>query len=165
MAKSQAGQGTGMGEVRHDGAGAKSTGPDSSLWSHDPWGGTWAPAPCTQGERRHCQRIKTSTKEKENKLPTSNLHPIPASFMAHGYPPARGENHRPTPPICCLAWAQQKGVGAGGPTTSHTPSPLQPPSLPKGARIPSPLSGIPSCPVLMSLDSHPQRTRQELTEP
>lgn len=155
-----------MGEVRNDGAGAKSTGPDSSLWSHDPWGGTWAPAPCTQGERRHRQRIKTSTKEKENKLPTSNLHPIPASFMAHGYPPARERKPQAhTSNTLSLAWAQQKRVGAGGPTTSHAPSPLQPPSLPKGARIPSPLSGIPSCPVLMSLDSHPQRRRQELTEP
>lgn len=155
-----------MGEGRDDEAGAKSTGPASSLWSHDPWGGTWAPAPCTQGERRHRQRIKTSTKEKENKLPTSSLHPMPASLTAHGHPPSRERKPQAhTSDTLSLAWAQQKGVGAGVPATSHAPRPLRPPSLPKDARTHSPLPGVPSCPVLTSPDSYSQRRRQEVAEP
>lgn len=121
--------------------------------------------PAPRGREDTVRESKPAPKKRKTNYPhpTSTLYP-PASWPMGTLLQGR-ENHRPTPPIRCLAWAQQKGVGAGGPTTSHAPSPLQPPSLPKGARIPSPLSGIPSCPVLMSLDSHPQRRRQELTEP
>lgn len=116
----------------------------SSLRSHDPRGDTWAWGPCTQGWRRHSHRIETSTKERENKLPTSNLHPVPATSTAQGHPPSRDGNRRPTPPIRLSA--AERWVGARAPATSHTPLPLGPLTT-----VPEPLPRV-RCPRVTRLE-------------
>lgn len=150
-----------MGKGRDDGGGAKECRPclRRSLCSHETWADAWAQAPCTQGWRRYRQRIETSTKERENKLPTSNLHPMPATSTAHRFPPSRERKpHAHTSTTLSPASAQQKeGWGLEClPATMH-PCLLGPPSPQKGARIPSPVSDIPSCPFVIS----PRVTRLE----
>lgn len=114
-----------MGKGRDDRGGAKEHRPGlrRSLWNYDPWGDAWALAPCTQGWRRHCQRIETSTEERENKLPTSNLHPMPATSTARGHPPLRERKttgpHLPNPePSLGTA---ERGGGEEGQSTCHQP--------------------------------------------
>lgn len=137
-----------MGKGRDDRGRAKEHRPGlrRSLWNYDPWGDAWALAPCTQGWRRHCQRIETSTEERENKLPTSNLHPMPATSTARGHPPLRERKttgpHLPNPePSLGTA---ERGGGEEGQSTCHQPGTPARWGLPHPQKAPG---SLPQCQV------------------
>lgn len=114
-----------------------------SFWIHDPQRDTWPPAPSTQGRKYH-QRIETSTKERENKLPTSNLHPKPATSTAHGHPPLRERKPQAhTEPSLGTA---ERGWGLEFPPPATHPWGLV---TPKRCWNPFPGSSVPSYPFVV----------------
>lgn len=126
--------------------------------------GPWAPGPCTQGWRRHHRRIETSTGERENKLPTSNLHPVPATSTAHRHPPWR---ERKPQAHTSLRGAQTRPAdrrGAGAPASGHTPLPTGA-SLTKGPASPAQGRVPPATHSSYFPESHVWRKRQGLAEP
>lgn len=153
-----------MGKGRDEAGGAKEHRPGLRrfLWNHDhPRGDAWALAPSTQGGEDTVRESKPAPKKGKTNYPhpTSTLclpPPRPTGTLPRGREkPQALTSHTPG-----SAPAQHEAGGgrAGALTTSQAPLPAGDSPTLKGARIPSPASGVPATRSL-GPQSHTSRER------